>query len=100
MERLQVQVDELLVELGALLAKLMDDMLEVADADVSADRFEVRHHFLTREGFDFVQVGSKDLHHMTSDQRDASCDLKSRKRGVPRGLLPCPARRPSAKRPR
>ena len=78
---MQVQVDELLVKLGALLAQLVDDVLEVADADVSADRFEVRHHFLTREGFDFVQIGSKDLHHMTSDQRDASYELKSRKRG-------------------
>lgn len=71
MQRLQVQVDELLVEFGTLLPHLMDDVLEVTNADVPADRFEVRHHFLTRQRLDFVQIGSKDLHHMPSDQRVA-----------------------------
>lgn len=72
MQRLQVQVDELLVKLGALLAQLVDDVLEVADADVSADRFEVRHHSLTRERFDFVQVSGEDLHRMVSNQQGRS----------------------------
>lgn len=57
----EIQLDELLVELGPLLAEGVDDVLEVGDADVGADALEVSHRRVPREGLDFLEVGDEDL---------------------------------------
>lgn len=58
---LEVQLDQLFVKIGALLVQLQNDVLEVLDADISPEGLEVCHDGMTRERFNFLEVGAEDL---------------------------------------
>lgn len=84
----EVQLDELLVKLGTLLAERVNDVLEVSGAHVGANAFEVGHRGVSGEGFDFLEVGDVNLRqrsaqsakvHPCSDQRQrtSSAALRS-----------------------
>lgn len=53
------------MELCALLTEVVDDVLEVGDADVRPNALEVSHCRMSREGFDLLQVGDEDLYAQT-----------------------------------
>lgn len=81
----QVQLDELLVKLCAFLAEVVDDVLEVGDADVRPDTLEVSHGRMPRQGFDLFQVGNEDL--QTFNIRSAAKARAKRRTSSPAARL-------------
>lgn len=57
----EVELDQLLVELGALLAERVDDVFEIPHAHTRADSLEMGHRRVSRKGLDLLQIGHKDL---------------------------------------
>lgn len=57
----QVELDELLVELGTVLAEVVDDVLEVAAGSVGSDLLQVQCDGMARQRLDLLDVCDEDL---------------------------------------